>query len=147
MVSTASHHEGLRIGQLSRATGASTRSLRHYEQRGLINAHRDHNGYRRYDASVIQVVHNVRRLLSAGLSIDDIHQFGSCVRALDLDASPCVSALEIYQQRLRTLDARITALNHLRANLAEQTDQLRYALQPQHRGGHGNRLLNESTPA
>ncbi|OZM75230.1 MerR family transcriptional regulator [Amycolatopsis antarctica] len=118
----------MRIGELSRQTGTSTRSLRYYEQRGLITAHRDHNGYRRYDHDVIHVVKNLRRLLGAGLSIDDIHQFGTCVRALDLDATPCASALEVYEQRLRTLDTKIDTLNHLRANLAEHTKDLRQRL-------------------
>ena len=130
MASTADRHDGLRIGELARRTGASTRSLRHYEQRGLITAHRDHNGYRRYDPDVVHVVHNLRRLLGAGLSIDDIHQFGSCVLAPDLDASPCASALEVYEHRLRTLDTRITTLSHLRATLAEHTERLRQALHP-----------------
>jgi DNA-binding transcriptional MerR regulator len=125
MVSTADRLNGLLVGELARRTGASTRSLRYYEQRGLINAHRDHNGYRRYDHDVVQVVNNLRRLLSAGLSIDDIHQFGSCVRAPDLDATPCASALEVYEQRLRTLDAKINTLNHLRGKLAEHAERLR----------------------
>jgi DNA-binding transcriptional MerR regulator len=130
MGSTADRQDGLRIGELSRRTGASTRSLRYYEQRGLIAAHRDHNGYRRYDHDVVHVVNNLRRLLSAGLSIDDIHQFGSCVRAPELDATPCVSALEVYEQRLRTLDTKIATLNHLRANLAEHAEHLRRTLRP-----------------
>jgi DNA-binding transcriptional MerR regulator len=128
MVPTAHCPDGLRIGELARRTATSTRSLRYYEQRGLITAHRDHNGYRRYDHNIVNVVNNLRHLLSAGLSIDDIHQFGSCVRSPDLDAAPCMSALKVYEQRLQTLDTKIATLNHLRANLAEQAERLRREL-------------------
>jgi DNA-binding transcriptional MerR regulator len=124
----ADHHDGLRIGEVARRTTTSTRSLRYYEQRGLITAQRDHNGYRRYHHDVVNVVNNLRHLLSAGLSIDDINKFGSCVRSPDLDASPCTSALEVYEQRLQTLDTKIATLNHLRANLAEQAERLRREL-------------------
>lgn len=119
------HREGLLIGELARRTGTSTRSLRYYEQQGLIAADRDRNGYRRYTEDVVNVVTNLRRLLDAGLSVDDINQFGHCVRASNLDAAPCSSALEVYERRLQRLDTKIATLNHLRANLAEQAERLR----------------------
>jgi len=39
----------VRIGELARATGATPRALRHYEQAGLITSQRAPNGYRTYD--------------------------------------------------------------------------------------------------
>lgn len=120
--------DGLRIGELARRTATSTRSLRYYEQRGLITADREHNGYRRYAPDVVNMVNNIRLLLNAGLSIDDIRQFGSCVRSPDLDATPCAAALEVYEQRLTTLRTKIDTLEHLHATLAEHTERLRAQL-------------------
>ena len=130
MALPADRRDGLRIGELARRTNTSTRSLRYYEQRGLITAERDPNGYRRYPLETVQVVANLRRLLDAGLSTDDIHQFGSCVRAPDLDATPCTSGLEIYERRLEALDTKIATLNHLRSALAEQAERLRLNAHP-----------------
>ncbi|MFG6401229.1 MerR family DNA-binding transcriptional regulator [Microbacterium sp. P04] len=44
----------MKIGELSRRSGVSPRSLRYYEQHGLIHAERESNGYREYDESVVE---------------------------------------------------------------------------------------------
>ena len=129
MTSDDNDHDGIRIGELAQRTGVSARSLRYYEQRGLLTSHRDRNGYRRYSNDVVQLVSNLRRLLGVGLSVADIQQFGSCVTSPDLGSSPCAPALEVYEQRLRTLDDRIAILTHLRSNLAAQAERLRAHIQ------------------
>jgi deazaflavin-dependent oxidoreductase (nitroreductase family) len=117
--------DGIRIGELARRTGVSARSLRYYEKRGLLVSHRDHSGYRRYRDDVVPLVANLGRLFGAGLSVDDVRQFGSCVASADLGAAPCAPALDVYEQRLRVLDDRIATLTHLRDELAAQAELLR----------------------
>ena len=116
---------GMRIGELARRTGASTRSLRYYEQRGLLASRRDRNGHRRYGDEAVHLVNNVRHLLGAGLSVADVREFGPCLASPELGSSPCAPALEIYERRLRTLDDRIAALTRVRGDLAAQTEHLR----------------------
>ncbi|WP_145806190.1 MerR family transcriptional regulator [Kribbella amoyensis] len=128
MASSDDRREGLRIGELASRTAVSVRSLRYYEQRGLIAADRESNGYRRYALEVVDVVNNIRVLLGAGLSIDDISQFGVCIRSPDLDEAPCAAALAVYEQRLMTLRTKIEALEQLRTTLVEQTERLRAKL-------------------
>ncbi|TDC47916.1 MerR family transcriptional regulator [Actinomadura sp. KC345] len=124
----------MRIGELARRTGASPRSLRYYEQRGLLTSRRDRNGYRRYDEAAVQLVNNLRHLLGAGLSVADVREFGSCLASPDLESSPCAPALEVYERRLRTLDERIAALTHVRRDLAAQTEHLRARTASRHAG-------------
>ncbi|MEW2132907.1 MerR family transcriptional regulator [Streptomyces sp. NPDC005435] len=57
----------MRIGELSRRTGVSPRSLRYYEEQGLLVPTRLPNGYRDYDERAITTVRRVQILLSAGL--------------------------------------------------------------------------------
>lgn len=56
----------MRIGELSRATGASPRSLRYYEQLGMISSVRRPNGYREYDDATVTVVDTIKTLLGLG---------------------------------------------------------------------------------
>ena len=39
----------MRIGELARRSGTSARSIRYYEQQGLMVSRRDPNGYRNYN--------------------------------------------------------------------------------------------------
>ena len=68
----------MQIGELSRLTGASPRSLRYYEQLDLISSDRRDNGYREYGDEAVLVVGNVRALLAAGLTMAEITQVGEC---------------------------------------------------------------------
>lgn len=58
----------MRIGAISQATGVSTRSLRYYEEQGLIESVRRTNGYRDYDGGTVETVQFVQDLFAAGLS-------------------------------------------------------------------------------
>jgi DNA-binding transcriptional MerR regulator len=60
------------IGEISALTGASARSLRHYERFGLLQTHRNDNGYRRYPAESLEVVRAIRFLLASGLTLATI---------------------------------------------------------------------------
>ncbi|MEV5983330.1 MerR family transcriptional regulator [Streptomyces sp. NPDC052114] len=59
----------MKIGEASRVTGVSARSLRYYEDEGLVVPGRCGNGYRDYCASTVQRIHVVRSLLESGLSV------------------------------------------------------------------------------
>ncbi|MBC2602869.1 MerR family transcriptional regulator [Puniceicoccus vermicola] len=60
------------IGELSKQTGASARSIRHYEKLGIIGSHRAENGYRRYSEETVEWVKAIRFLLCGGLSLSTI---------------------------------------------------------------------------
>jgi DNA-binding transcriptional MerR regulator len=59
----------MKIGEASRASGASARSLRHYEDEGLIVPGRCSNGFRDYCPSTIDRVLVIRSLLESGLPV------------------------------------------------------------------------------
>ncbi|MFG3249706.1 MerR family transcriptional regulator [Streptomyces sp. NPDC048187] len=59
----------MRISEASRASGVSARSLRHYEDEGLIVPGRFSNGFRDYCRSTIDRVLVIRSLLESGLPV------------------------------------------------------------------------------
>ncbi|PSL56585.1 DNA-binding transcriptional MerR regulator [Saccharothrix carnea] len=59
----------VKIGEASRVSGVSARSLRHYEDEGLIVPGRFDNGFRDYCQSTIDRVLVIRSLLESGLPV------------------------------------------------------------------------------
>lgn len=59
----------MKISEASRASGVSPRSLRYYEDEGLIVPGRHDNGYRDYCGSTIDRVRVIRSLLESGLPV------------------------------------------------------------------------------
>ncbi|MFE9094740.1 MerR family transcriptional regulator [Streptomyces sp. NPDC007264] len=68
----------MRIGELSRRTGASPRALRYYEEQGLLSPVRRPSGYREYGERDVTTVRRIRVLLSAGLGTSAISEIVPC---------------------------------------------------------------------
>ncbi|PKV83635.1 DNA-binding transcriptional MerR regulator [Streptomyces sp. TLI_146] len=115
----------VRIGELAKATGTTARALRHYEQAGLIASERAANGYRVFDDRTVVRVRNIRHLLAAGLTLDDVQVFLPCLDGDVTAAPPSDRGLRIALERLAVLDERIAtqtaARDRLRAALQERT--------------------------
>ncbi|GIL25100.1 MerR family transcriptional regulator [Actinocatenispora comari] len=80
----------MRIGELSRRTGVSERSLRYYEQQGLLSAGRTAGGQRDYPEWAVDRVVLIQHLFAAGLHSRKIAQLLPCMR--DADAGPAATA-------------------------------------------------------
>ena len=74
-MSAPAKQEFLRAGELARASGVSTDTLRHYERKGVLPApRRSPNGYREYPAEALARVLLVRRALAVGFTLDELAQ-------------------------------------------------------------------------
>ena len=89
----------MRIGELSDATGASTRALRYYEEQGLIRSERLSNGYRDYRPGAVEIVAFIQDLLAAGLSSQILRDIMPCVD--DGSAQAACSDLVVQVQQVR----------------------------------------------
>lgn len=70
----------MRIGELSRRTGVSERSLRYYEQQGLLDAQRTPGGHREYPDRAVARVERIQVLFAAGLCSTKIVSLLPCMR-------------------------------------------------------------------
>ncbi|MGJ5830061.1 MerR family transcriptional regulator [Streptomyces ossamyceticus] len=118
------------IGELAKAAGTSARALPHYEQAGLISSERALNGYRVYDERAVVRVRNIRHLLAAGLTLDDVRVFLPCLDGDVAAAPPSDKGLRVARERLAVLDepiaAQTEARDRLEAALREKTgDRIR----------------------
>ncbi|MGI5217067.1 MerR family transcriptional regulator [Nocardia sp. CA-290969] len=69
----------MRIGELSTRTGVSPRSLRYYEEQGLLTSSRSEAGQRHYSETAVERVALIRQLFDAGMSSRVIASVLPCV--------------------------------------------------------------------
>lgn len=80
----------MRIGELARRTGVSERSLRYYEQQGLLVSDRTPSGHREYTEAAVDRVIHIQELYAAGLHSRTIASLLPCMR--DSDGGPSSQA-------------------------------------------------------
>ncbi|MEV0676403.1 MerR family transcriptional regulator [Actinosynnema sp. NPDC050436] len=117
----------MRIGELAERTDTSRRLLRYYEERGLIVSTRSANGYRDYDAAMVDRVLQVRGLLDAGLPTRIIKQVLPCLdkpRSIHFpDATPeMLATLERERDRMTE---RVRCLTRNRDAISDYLDAVR----------------------
>ncbi|MGB4777178.1 MerR family transcriptional regulator [Microbacterium sp.] len=105
----------LAIGELAERTGASVRSLRHYEQRGLLAAERTAAGHRRFPEETVETVRRIRMFLDGGLPLSIVAMIIPCFTAQGAGLDACVAGY--LRDRLDTVEARIDALDQQRRTL------------------------------
>ncbi len=114
------------IGELSRRTGVNTHQLRYYEAQRLIGPGRRSNGYREYASGDVVTVTQIRRLLEAGLSTQEIRFLLPCASGAVPDLEPCPELLATLRDRVQRLEEHMNALSRNRRtllDLIEATEQ------------------------
>ncbi|WP_261564929.1 MerR family transcriptional regulator [Frankia gtarii] len=69
----------MRIGELAARAGVSVRSLRYYEEQGLLTSTRSAGGQRHYTQDDVERVAFIQRLYTAGLSSRTITELLPCL--------------------------------------------------------------------
>ena len=105
----------MRIGELSTRTGASVRSLRYYEEQGLLSSVRSSGAQRHYRDTDVERVRLLQRLYGAGLSSRTIAAVLPCVDAPSEHSSDD-AYVRLIAERDR-LDAHIVDLTRTRDSL------------------------------
>jgi DNA-binding transcriptional MerR regulator len=105
------------IGELSRRTGVHAHLLRYYEAQGLLDPERVASGYRRYDTDAVLVVAQIRKLLDAGLSTQEIASVLPCAVGTAPELESCPQILDTLRARLQGIDERIETLLRSRTAL------------------------------
>ncbi|MEV4005887.1 MerR family transcriptional regulator [Actinomadura sp. NPDC049753] len=109
----------MRIGELARLSGVSERSLRYYEDQGLLHAERTPGGHRDYGAWAVDRVVRIQTLYAAGLNSKKIAQLLPCLR--DGDGRPSETATP---KLVGELAAERDRINRLITDLLRSRDVL-----------------------
>ena len=107
------------VGDASLHSGLPAKTLRYYEQIGLVIPARRPNGYRAYRSADVHKLTFLNRARSLGFSIED------CRRLLSLWEDPVRSSAEvraIATEHLAKIDRKIVELGSLRGQLDHLVD-------------------------
>jgi DNA-binding transcriptional MerR regulator len=115
----------MKIGELARRTGTTTKTIRFYEQAGVLRAPaRTDGGYREYGPEVVDRLDFVRRAQSAGLSLREIRQV---LAISDRGDVPCEHVVSVLQSRLDQVRATLAELAGVETHLVSLLDRARTA--------------------
>ena len=105
----------LRIGQLATETGFTPKTLRYYEDVGLLRpTQRAESGYRLYDDAAVERLRFVRRAQGVGLRLEDIRRI---LEISDEGRVPCEHVMQVVDRELTRIAEQLEKLHQFRDGL------------------------------
>ena len=99
-------------------TGLSPRTVRYYEELGLLPGVRRRSGGRRaYGSDEIERLRFIQRLKALGLSLSEIKELNAIHAIADSTQAMLERLAELLTRRLDELDGRIAVLGSLRGEM------------------------------
>lgn len=106
----------MRSGQLAAAAGVNLQTLRYYERRGLLpEPGRSLGGHRDYGRDSVTILRIVKAAQRLGFTLEEIKE----LLAVGSHRGPRPGLRERAQEKLADVDARIAALQTMRADLVD----------------------------
>ena len=106
----------MKIGKVSDLTNVSMRSLRYYEEKGLIHPERLENGYRNYDEAMLEQVKTIKLYFELGLTIEEISSILNC------DTPVCRDVIAVYENKIEEIRNQVKNLNQVESQLQKRLE-------------------------
>lgn len=112
----------MKIGELATTAGVSVKTLRFYEEQGLLpEPARTPSGYRDYTNDAPERVGFIRTAQAAGLKLGQIREI---LDIREQGRPPCEHVRTLVTERLTEVEQRLADLNHTRTELLAIADRL-----------------------
>lgn len=106
---------GLRIGQLARRVGVTTKAIRFYEaKRVLPRPARGSNGYRLYGQDAVETLTFVKQATGLGLTLAETREI---IAIRHGGGPPCAHVRRLLQDKARELDRKLRDLIDMRRQI------------------------------
>ncbi len=103
----------MRIGEVAKMTGVSSKTLRFYEEIGVLSSPgRTPEGYRNYSKVAVDQINFIKASQAVGLSLREIRDI---MVYRQREVVPCQHVLELLQQRSREYQDKIDELTKARS--------------------------------
>ena len=108
-------NNGMKIGELAKATGLTTKTIRYYELHRLLEEpERTESGYRMYGEEDVERLEFVKKAKRLGLSLEEIRE----ILVLHVQSqAPCVHVLALLDRKLEQVEEIIRELEEFRREL------------------------------
>jgi MerR family transcriptional regulator, copper efflux regulator len=107
----------LKIGELSTKSGVPIKTIRYYEELGLLKTDKRTEGqFRLFHPDVVTRLLFIKRLQSLGLSLQEIKE---CLAAYDRGNLPCDDIQAKLEQQVTAIDRQVAELKLLRQELTD----------------------------
>ncbi|WP_375263315.1 Cu(I)-responsive transcriptional regulator [Palleronia sp.] len=105
----------MNIGDVSSRSGLAAKTIRYYEDIGLIRPARDANGYRRFREADLHKLNFLGRARSLGFSIENCRSLLALYEDEDRASG---DVKRVAEQHLRAIDRKLAELDAMRGTLA-----------------------------
>ena len=107
--------KGMKIGEIAKATGLTTKTIRFYELHRLLEEpERTESGYRIYGPEDVERLEFVKKAKRLGLSLEEIRDI---LQLHEQSQAPCVHVLALLDQKLDQVDGIMRDLDEFRQEL------------------------------
>ena len=110
------------IGEASRITGLSIRTIQLYEKKGLITVPYVTSGWSshpNYTDALIERLFLIKKCEGLGFPLPEVH---TILELIDIQAETCGKMTEQVTQQIAALEARISDLEKVRGLIAERVE-------------------------
>lgn len=113
----------MRIGELAQRAGVNPKTIRYYEDAGLMpSPPRSRSGYREFDGDALGRLRFIKAAQSVGLTLGEIREV---LGFRERGETPCAHVVDLIDRHLRELADRIATLEAMRKDLARLSRQAR----------------------
>lgn len=117
--------ETIRIGELARRTGLTVRTIRYYEELGLLESvKRVENGIRVYTHDDERRLRFIQRLKVLGLTLQEMLELERLYRKERTNRAVLPKLVEMLDRHLAQTDERITALASLQEQITRERERI-----------------------
>ena len=119
----------LTIGEIADLVGLSTRTIRYYEEIGLLNSiKRAEGGKRVYSDLDVQRLKFIKRLKHLGLTLSEMHQLQHLYQLHGTNKGVLLRLLELLDNHGGKIDERIQNLMRLKEEIRDYRKRIREKL-------------------
>lgn len=111
----------MKIGDLAKAAGVSVKTVRFYEEQGVMpTAPRTDAGYRTYYEEDVKRLDFIRKAKRLGMSLDEIR---SVFQLHDVEQPTCVHVRALLEDKIDRIDRALNELRDFRRELVHIRDE------------------------